>query len=147
MLQNRLQMSRPVLPRAAFFFFCNNIYHYEVLFILVLVVSVKHHTSYTFYYFMIYSLIHVLVHSFVFHVTGGRSALFSRCVCVLLMFFAVAILAQVNKAPTCVTKIYIMAFSRKPAHTQVKEEVDADDGDTLSLACGKVTILLFGLVV
>ena len=71
MLQNRLQMPRLVLPRAAFFFCRNNIYHYEVLFILVLVVSVKHHTSYTFYYFMIYSLIHVLVNSFVFHFTVG----------------------------------------------------------------------------
>ena len=92
------------------FFCCNNIYHYEVLFILFLVVSVKHHTSYTFYYFMIYSLIHVLVHSFVFHFTGGGQPFFSRCVCDLLMISAVAILAQANKAPTGVTKIYLWTW-------------------------------------
>ena len=115
------------------------------MFILVLVVSVKHHTSYTFYYFMIYSLIHVLVHSFVFHFTGGGQPFFSRCVCVLLMITAVNILDQVDKALTGVNKLTTnLSSHRKPAHVHV--EVDDDDGDASSVAGSKVTILLSGLV-
>ena len=67
-------------------------------------------------------------------------------VCVLLMITAVAIWAQVDKAPTGVKKSTSnMSSHRKPAHTY--EEVDADDGDTSSIAGSKVTILLFGPVV